>query len=154
MADTLKIIVLEGDETGQELLEQSVRVLDPELLGVPLELFEQMDLEPELIRGVASHADFLGVSRDSDMEKTLYAVDELCGFIVACAYVRPEGIHGMTPKSVKKKLKTASFAAAVNRDEVRAGAEELGVDFDEHVAFVIAALQPHADELGLSGSPS
>src|SRR3954447_21424941 len=117
-----------------------------------LELFEEMDLEPELIRGVASHADFLGVSRDSDMEKTLYAVDELCGFIVACAYVRPEGIHGMTPKSVKKKLKQASFAAAVNRDEVRAGAEGLGIDFDEHVRFVIAALEERADELGARGS--
>ena len=117
-----------------------------------LELFEDMDLEPELIRGVASHADFLGVSRDSEMEKTLYAVDELCGFIVACAYVRPEGIHGMTPKSVKKKLKTASFAAAVNRDEVRAGAEELGVEFDEHLRFVIAALEERADELELHGS--
>jgi predicted hydrolase (HD superfamily) len=84
------------------------------------------------------------------MEKTLYAVDELSGFIAACAYVRPEGIKGLTPKSVKKKLKQASFAAAVNRDDVRGGAEELGVDFDEHVAFVITALEAHADELGLS----
>jgi putative nucleotidyltransferase with HDIG domain len=117
-----------------------------------LELFEEMDLEPELIRGVASHADFLGVSRDSDMEKTLYAVDELCGFIVACAYVRPEGIHGMTPKSVKKKLKQPSFAAAVNREEVVAGAQELGVDFDEHLRFVIAALEERADELELHGN--
>jgi predicted hydrolase (HD superfamily) len=65
--------------------------------------------------------------------------------------VRPEGINGMTSKSVKKKLKQPSFAAAVNRDEVRAGAEELGVDFDEHVAFVIAALAERADELGIAG---
>ena len=85
------------------------------------------------------------------LEKTLYAVDELSGFILACAYVRPEGIHGLTPKSVKKKLKQPSFAAAVNRDEVRAGAEELGVDFDEHIAFVIAALEERADELELHG---
>ena len=119
-----------------------------------LEELERLDYPPEVIRGVASHADFMGVSRDSDMEKTLYAVDELCGFIVACAYVRPEGIHGMTPKSVKKKLKTASFAAAVNRDEVRAGAEELGVEFDEHLRFVIAALEEQADELELHGSAS
>ena len=68
------------------------------------------------MRAVASHADFLGVSRDSAMEKTLFAVDELSGFVMACAYVRPEGIHGMTPKSVKKKMKTPAFAAAVNRD--------------------------------------
>ena len=71
------------------------------------------------------------------MAKTLFAVDELSGFIAACALVRPTGIEGMKPKSVKKKLKQPSFAAGVNRDEVRQGAEELGVDFDEHVAFVI-----------------
>jgi predicted hydrolase (HD superfamily) len=83
------------------------------------------------------------------MAKTLYAVDELSGFIAACAYVRPDGVHGMTPKSVKKKLKQPSFAAGVNRDEVREGAEELGVDFDEHVAFVIGAMEERAEELGL-----
>ena len=109
---------------------------------------------PELVRAVASHADFLGVSRETPMEKTLYAVDELCGFIMACAYVRPEGVRGLTPKSVKKKLKQPSFAAAVNRDDVRRGAEELGVDFDEHVAFVIAALEARAEELGLTGQPA
>ena len=86
------------------------------------------------------------------MEKTLRAVDELSGFLLACAYVRPEGIVGLTPKSVKKKLKQPSFAAAVNRDDVRGGAEVLGVDFDEHVAFVIAALEARADELELRGS--
>ncbi|MEZ0292830.1 MAG: HDIG domain-containing metalloprotein [Solirubrobacteraceae bacterium] len=107
---------------------------------------------PELVRAVASHATFLGVSRDSPMEKTLFAVDELSGFIMACAYVRPTGIHGLTPKSVKKKMKTPAFAAAVNRDELREGAEALGVDFDEHLAFVIAALEERADELELNGS--
>ena len=106
---------------------------------------------PELVRAVASHATFLGVSRDSPMEKTLFAVDELSGFIMACAYVRPTGIHGLTPKSVKKKMKTPAFAAAVDRDALRAGAEELGVDFDEHLAFVIAALDERASELGLEG---
>src|SRR5690242_8841201 len=109
---------------------------------------EERGYPPELVRAVASHADFLGVSRDSPMEKALFAVDELCGFILAVAYVRPEGIHGMTPKSVKKKLKQPSFAAAVNREELREGAEALGVDFDEHVRFVIAALEPHAEALG------
>jgi putative nucleotidyltransferase with HDIG domain len=117
-----------------------------------IEELERRGAPPEMIRGIASHADFLGVSRDSQMEKTLFAVDELSGFITAVAYVRPEGIHGMTPKSVKKKLKQPSFAAAVNRDELRAGAEELGVDFDEHLAFLIAAFEPKAAELGLEGS--
>jgi putative nucleotidyltransferase with HDIG domain len=116
-----------------------------------LEEFERLGFSDEFVRAVASHADALEVSRDSLMEKTLFAVDELCGFVMACAYVRPEGIHGMTPKSVKKKMKTPAFAAAVNREELREGAEKLGVDFDEHVAFVIAALEPHARELGLGG---
>jgi putative nucleotidyltransferase with HDIG domain len=102
---------------------------------------------PELVRAVASHADFLGVSRDTPMEKALYAVDELCGFILACAYVRPDGLVGMTPKSVKKKLKQPSFAAAVNREELRHGAEELDVDFDEHLQIVIDALTERRDEL-------
>jgi putative nucleotidyltransferase with HDIG domain len=112
---------------------------------------EQQGFSPEFVRAVASHADFLEVSRDSLMEKALFAVDELSGFVMACAYVRPEGIHGMTPKSVKKKMKTPAFAAAVDRDELRAGAEHLGVDFDEHVAVVIAALDERAAELGLEG---
>lgn len=112
---------------------------------------ERLGYPEEMIRAIGSHADFLGISRDSEMEKTLYAVDELSGFIVACAYVRPEGIHGLTPESVKKKFKQPSFAAAVNRDEVRHGAEGLGVDFDEHVRFVIAALEERADELALHG---
>ena len=119
---------------------------------VALAELERLGYPPELVRAVASHADFLGVSRETPMEKTLYAVDELSGFILACAYVRPEGIHGLTPKSVKKKLKQPSFAAAVNRDEVYRGADELGVDFDEHVRFVIAALEPHAEALGIDGA--
>jgi predicted hydrolase (HD superfamily) len=108
---------------------------------------EQRGYPPELVRAVASHADFLGVSRDSPMEKALYAVDELCGFILAVAYVRPEGLVGMTPKSVKKKLKQPSFAAAVNREELRHGAEDLGVDFDEHLEIVIGALNERREEL-------
>ncbi|HEV7753992.1 MAG TPA: HDIG domain-containing protein [Baekduia sp.] len=111
----------------------------------------ERDADPEIVEAIAGHATFLDVPRVTPMAKTLFAVDELSGFIVACAYVRPEGIHGMTPKSVKKKLKTVAFAAAVNRDEVRQGAEELGVDFDEHLAFVIAALDERADELELHG---
>src|SRR5437868_4775835 len=109
---------------------------------------------PELVRAVASHADFLGVSRDSPMEKALYAVDELSGFVLAVAYVRPEGLVGMTPKSVKKKLKQPSFAAAVNREELRHGAEDLGVDFDEHLTIVIGALADRQDDLLAAGASS
>jgi putative nucleotidyltransferase with HDIG domain len=116
-----------------------------------LEELRRQGFSEEFVRAVASHADFLGVSRDSLMEKSLFAVDELSGFVMACAFVRPEGIHGMTPKSVKKKMKTPAFAAAVNRDELRSGAEDLGVDFDEHVALVFAALEERAGELGLEG---
>jgi putative nucleotidyltransferase with HDIG domain len=116
-----------------------------------LEELRRQGFSDSFVRAVASHADFLAVSRDSLMEKTLYAVDELSGFVMACAYVRPEGIHGMTPKSVKKKMKTPAFAAAVNREELRSGAADLGVDFDEHVALVIAALDERAVELGLEG---
>jgi putative nucleotidyltransferase with HDIG domain len=118
---------------------------------IALAELERLGYPPELVRAVASHATYLGVSRDSRMEKTLFAVDELTGFIMACAYVRPTGIHGLTPKSVKKKMKTPAFAAAVNRDELRAGAEDLGVDFDEHVTLVIAALEERSEELGLEG---
>jgi putative nucleotidyltransferase with HDIG domain len=119
-----------------------------------LELFREKGYAQELIEAVAGHADFLGVPRESRMAKTLYAVDELSGFIAACALVRPTGLEGMTPKSVKKKLKQPSFAAGVNREEVRRGAEELGVDFDEHVAFLIGAMQQRADDLGLAPASS
>jgi putative nucleotidyltransferase with HDIG domain len=115
-----------------------------------LALFRERGYPDELIDAVAGHADFMDVPRESRLAKTLYAVDELSGFVAACALVRPTGIEGLTPKSVKKKLKQPSFAAGVNRDDVRRGAEELGVDFDEHVAFVIAAMEDRAGELGLA----
>ncbi|CAN5155253.1 HDIG domain-containing protein [soil metagenome] len=117
---------------------------------VALELFRELDYPPELIDAVAGHADFLGVPRETKLAKALYAVDELSGFVAACALVRPTGIEGMTPKSVTKKLKTAAFAAAVNREEVRRGAEELGEDFDQHLRTVIAALEERSEQLGLS----
>ena len=110
------------------------------------------EADPEIIAAIAGHADFMGVARETPMARTLYAVDELSGFVVACAQVRPEGLSGMTPKSVKKKLKTPAFAAAVNREDVRRGAEELGVDLDAHIATVIAALDACAGTLGLQGS--
>ena len=113
---------------------------------------ERRDAPPEMVRAIAAHADYLGVPRQTPLERTLYAVDELSGFLVACAMVRPEGIRGLTAKSVKKKLRQPSFAAAVDREDVRRGADELGVGFDEHVAVVVAALTQRADELGLQGS--
>jgi len=128
--------------------------MDDEEKGHPRSIMaelERRDAPPEMVRAIASHASYLGVAPETPMERTLVAVDELCGFLVACAAVRPEGIHGLTPKSVKKKLKQPSFAAAVNREEVREGAEALGVEFDEHVAFVVAALEANADELELHG---
>jgi len=117
-----------------------------------IEELRRLGYPDEVVDAVAGHATFLDVPRETTMAKALFAVDELSGFIAACALVRPTGIHGMTPKSVKKKLRQPSFAAAVNRDEVRQGADELGVDFDEHVATVIAAMEERAAELGLDGS--
>ena len=114
-----------------------------------LKELERLGYPPEMVDAVAGHAPYLGVARETQLARTLYAVDELSGFVAAVALVRPQGIHGMTPKSVKKKLKTPAFAAAVNRDEGRASAEEMGVDFDDHLATVIAALEDRADELGL-----
>jgi putative nucleotidyltransferase with HDIG domain len=106
----------------------------------------------EVIDAVAGHADFMGVPRETRMAKTLYAVDELSGFVTACAMVRPTGLEGMTPKSVKKKLKQPSFAAGVHRDEVYRGAEELSLDLDDHITNVVAAMRPIAAELGLRTS--
>ena len=108
---------------------------------------------PEIvIEGVLSHAEHLNMPRDTPLKKTLFACDELSGFVHACGLVRPTGLEGLEPKSVKKKLKQPSFAAGVHRDEVYRGAEELGIDLDEHITNVIAALQPIAKELGLRTS--
>jgi putative nucleotidyltransferase with HDIG domain len=103
----------------------------------------------ELIDTVLSHAEHLQLPRDTDLKKALFACDELAGFVHACGLVRPDGIETLTPRSVKKKLKQPSFAAGVHRDEVYAGAELLGVDFDEHVQTVIDAMKPISGELGL-----
>src|SRR4051795_4504065 len=107
-----------------------------------------------VIDAVAGHADFMGVPRETRMAKTLYGVDELSGFVAACALVRPTGIEGMKPKSVKKKLKTPSFAAAVNREDIQRGIEELGVDETEHIQLVIDAMAENASELGLEPQAS
>jgi putative nucleotidyltransferase with HDIG domain len=106
----------------------------------------------EIVETVLSHAEHLNMPRDTPLKKTLFACDELSGFVHACGLVRPTGLEGLEPKSVRKKLKQPSFAAGVHRDEVYKGAEELGIDLDEHIANVVAALQPIAQELGLRKS--
>jgi putative nucleotidyltransferase with HDIG domain len=103
----------------------------------------------EVVEAVLSHADHLQVPRDTQLKRTLFACDELAGFIHACGLVRPDGIETLEPKSVRKKLKQPSFAAGVHRDEVYRGAEELGLDLDEHIANVVEAMRPIASELGL-----
>ena len=108
----------------------------------------------ELIEAVLSHAEHLHMPRDTQLKKALFACDELSGFVHACGLVRPTGLDGLEPKSVKKKLKQPSFAAGVHRDEVYAGGELLGISLDEHIANVIAALQPIAPELGLRTAAS
>lgn len=105
----------------------------------------------QVIYAIKSHADYLtDCPRRSPLDKALYACDELSGFITAVAIVRPERLAGMQASSVRKKLKQKGFAAAVNRDDIVRGAADLGVDLDEHIQFVIAALQTVADELGLA----
>ncbi len=104
-----------------------------------------------LIEAVLSHAEHLALERDTPLKRTLFACDELSGFVTACGYVRPDGIATLEPRSVRKKLKQPSFAAGVNRDEVAQGAELLGLELDEHIANVIEALRPIAPQLGLRG---
>jgi putative nucleotidyltransferase with HDIG domain len=107
----------------------------------------------EVIYAIKSHADYLeDCPRVSLLDKTLFACDELAGFISACALVRPEGIAGLGAKSVRKKMKQKSFAAAVNRDDIVRGAQELNVDLDEHIQFVIEAMSREAATLGLQGN--
>jgi putative nucleotidyltransferase with HDIG domain len=103
----------------------------------------------EVIETVLSHAEHLALPRDTLLKKALFACDELSGFVHACALVRPNGLEGLEPKSVKKKLKQPSFAAGVHREDVYKGAEELGIDLDEHIRNVVEALKPIAPELGL-----
>jgi putative nucleotidyltransferase with HDIG domain len=103
----------------------------------------------QVVEGILSHASHLDVPRDTPLRKALFACDELAGFIHACGLVRPDGIETLEPRSVKKKLKQPSFASGVNRQDVYEGAEELGVELDEHIAFVVGAMRPIAGELGL-----
>ena len=117
---------------------------------IALEELRKRDYPDGVVEAVAGHAEFLDVPRETQMAKTLFAVDELSGFVAACALVRPTGIEGMKPKSVRKKLKTPSFAAKVDRDQIQRAIDELGVDENEHIQLVIDAMAERADELGLS----
>ena len=115
-------------------------------------VLRERGVEEEIIDAVLSHADWNldKFPRDRPMRKALFAVDELSGFITACALVRPTKLAGLTPASVKKKMKTAAFAAAVSRDDIRQGAELLGLELDAHIQNCIEALQGAAKELGLA----
>ena len=115
--------------------------------GAPI--LREQGYPEEVIEGVLSHAEHLQLPRDTPLKKTLFACDELSGFVHACGLVRPTGLDGLEPKSVKKKLRQPSFAAGVHRDEVYAGAEGLGIELDDHIRNVVEALQPIAQQLGL-----
>ena len=121
--------------------------------GWGVRLLRERGVSEPVCQAILGHADYTGVARDTPLARTLFAVDELCGFLVACALVRPSrSLADLEVSSVKKKLKDKAFARGVNRDDVRRGAEELGVPLDEHVAFVIGALRPIERTLGL-GAP-
>jgi putative nucleotidyltransferase with HDIG domain len=110
-------------------------------------------VDEEIRRAILSHANYSGVPRVSKLEKTLYACDELAGFLTACSYVKPgRSIHEVEVKGVRKKMKDKAFARNVNRDDVINGAAELGVDLDQHIEFCIKAMQERAADLGLAGT--
>ncbi|MGC1273410.1 MAG: HD domain-containing protein [Planctomycetaceae bacterium] len=115
------------------------------------EILREKNYPDEVIYAILSHADYLQdrFPRQSPLDKTLYACDELCGFLTACALMRPGRLEGLTAKSVRKKMKSAGFAANVNRDDIVRGAADLGVDLDEHIEFCAAAMNTIADDLGL-----
>lgn len=115
------------------------------------EILKERGYPEDVIYAIKSHADYLtDCPRVSILDKTLYACDELSGFLTACAMVRPSGLLGMKSKSVVKKMKQKGFAAAVNRDDLHRGAADLDVDLKEHIQFVIDALECHAEELALT----
>jgi putative nucleotidyltransferase with HDIG domain len=123
---------------------------DHPMKGEPM--LAERGVSPEIRRAILSHANYSGVPRESLLEKTLFACDELAGFLTAVAYVKPgRSIAEVDPKSVRKKMKDKAFARSVSRDDIVNGAAELGVDLDEHIAFCIQALTERAPELGLDG---
>ena len=124
----------------------------PEHTREGAKILRERGVDEEIVGAMLSHAEWNHAEYllDRPIRKVLYAVDELCGFIMAVAYVRPEKLAGMAPKSVRKKMKQASFAAAVSRDDILKGAELLGIDLDEHIVNVITAMQGISGQLGLA----
>jgi predicted hydrolase (HD superfamily) len=120
---------------------------------IALDELRERSYPEELLDAVAGHAEYLGVPRVTPLARTLFAVDELSGFVAACALVRPTRIEGLKPKSVRKKLAQPSFASKVDRDQIRRGIAELGVEESEHIQTVIDAMAERADELGLAPAP-
>jgi putative nucleotidyltransferase with HDIG domain len=119
---------------------------------VGVDWLRQHGWSEEVCRAILSHADYANVSRETPMEKTLYAVDELSGFVIAVALVRPsKSIRDVEVRSVKKKMKDKAFARAVNREDIQHGADQLGMPLDEVIGHVIAALQSDAERLGIAG---
>jgi putative nucleotidyltransferase with HDIG domain len=113
-------------------------------------ILTELGYPDDVIYAIKSHANYLtDCPRISTLDKALFACDELCGFLMACALVRPARLHGLKPKSVRKKLRTAAFAASVNRDDITSGAADFGVDLDEHISFCVDAMNSIAAELGL-----
>lgn len=116
-------------------------------------ILKERGVKDEIRRAILSHANYSGVPRESLLEKSLFACDELAGFLTACSYVKPgRSIFEVDVASAKKKLKDKAFARAVNREDIYNGAKELGVDLDEHIAFCISAMKERATELGLAGT--
>jgi len=117
------------------------------------EILKERGYSEEIRRAIMSHAEYSGVTRDSPMEKALFACDELAGFITACALVKPgKSLAEVEAKSVRKKMKDKAFARSVNRDDITVGAADLGVDLEEHIAFCIEAMKEISGELGLDGT--
>jgi putative nucleotidyltransferase with HDIG domain len=122
---------------------------------VGVQYLREQGYDEEILEAILGHADFSGVPRSTLLAKTLYACDEITGLVTAAVYVRPDkNIANQTVDSLKKKFKDKAFAKGVNREDVKRGAEELGVELWEHVAFVLAAMQARADVLGLNGNPA
>ena len=116
-------------------------------------ILAERGVDEEIRRAILSHADYSGVPRVSPLEKTLFACDELAGFLTACSYVKPgRSIHEVEVKGVRKKMKDKAFARNVNRDDIINGAAEMGVDLDQHIEFCIRAMQAKSAGLGLAGA--
>jgi putative nucleotidyltransferase with HDIG domain len=118
------------------------------------EILKERGYSDEIRRAILGHANYTGVARDTEVARALYACDELTGFVVACALVRPNGIWDLESRSVKKKLKDKAFARTVNRDEVYEGAEELQLDLGSHIDFIIGVLREVAPDVGLKDRQS